>query len=145
MATEDGSRRNPRVDAYGVRPARAFRIETREAPPRVTVIALAGELDMAAAPEVRAAVDRAVAAERVALVLDLSETTFLDSSMLKELLRGDAELRARGSVLVIAAVGQVPRRLLELTRAWDLLQVAATVEDALERVGAGPWPGRAST
>jgi anti-anti-sigma factor len=69
-------------------------------------------------------------------VLDLAEVTFADSSALRELLRADAGLRADGSLLVIAAVPPVVERLLGLTRASDLLELAPSVEQALDRVTA---------
>src|SRR4051812_8615546 len=73
-----------------VEPAGAFTVEPRPGPPGICLVELSGELDIAATAPVRACVDQAAGSR--GLVLDLSGATFLDSSMLKELLRAGAEL-----------------------------------------------------
>jgi anti-anti-sigma factor len=59
-----------------------------------------------------------------ALVLDLSGATFLDSSMLKELLRANAELDRYETRLVLAGIAPAVHRVLELTRTTDLFTIA---------------------
>ena len=86
----------------GVEPAGAFTVEPCPAPDGVALIELAGELDIAATSAVRARVDEA--AGRRGLVLDLSGATFVDSSMLKELLRASAELARYETRLVLAGI-----------------------------------------
>ena len=78
-----------------VEPAGAFAIESRPAPDGVTLMALSGELDIAATSELRACVDRAAGSR--GLVLDLAGATFVDSSMLKELLRASFEALSPGA------------------------------------------------
>src|SRR5829696_8702704 len=106
----------------GVEPAGAFTVESRPAPEGVSLVELAGELDIAAASSVRSCVDEA--AGRRALVLDLSGATFLDSSMLKELLRASAELDRYETRLVLAGITPAVLRVLELTRTTDLFTLA---------------------
>ena len=80
----------------GVEPAGAYTVEACPGPDGIAVVELGGELDIAATSAVRSHVDEA--AGRRALVLDLTAATFVDSSMLKELLRACAELdRSRWS------------------------------------------------
>ena len=98
----------------------------------MTVLALHGELDLAAAPQLRASVDD-VAAGR-ALVIDFSEATFIDSAVLKELLRARAELSARDVRLVLAGVPPPVRRLLDLTRTSELFEDAPDAETAIKRL-----------
>jgi len=105
-----------------VEPAGAFTIDVHPAPEGVSVVGLSGELDIAATSEVRSHVDDA--ATRRALVLDLSGATFLDSSMLKELLRANAELDRYDTRLVLAGIAPAVRRVLELTRTTDLFEIA---------------------
>ncbi|MGH2590646.1 MAG: STAS domain-containing protein, partial [Actinomycetota bacterium] len=57
---------------------------------------LQGELDMASAPELRARLEAPAGA--LALVVDLAAVTFIDSAVLKELLRARSELAARDRV-----------------------------------------------
>ncbi|HKG64830.1 MAG TPA: STAS domain-containing protein [Solirubrobacteraceae bacterium] len=106
----------------GVEPAGAFTVEPRPAPAGVSLVELAGELDMAATAAVRSCVDEA--AGHRALVLDLSGATFVDSSMLKELLRAGAELDRFETRLVLAGISPAVRRVLELTRTTDLFTLA---------------------
>ena len=61
-----------------------------------------------------------------ALVLDLSRATFIDSAVLKELLRARAELAERDVRLVLAGVAPPVRRLLDLTRTSELFEDAPT-------------------
>src|SRR5688500_14603481 len=94
----------------GVEPAGAFTVEPRPAPPGVCLVELSGELDFAATASVRTCVDEAGGSR--GLVLDLSGATFLDSSMLKELLRASAELARYDTPLVLADVPSAVRRVL---------------------------------
>jgi anti-sigma B factor antagonist len=118
----------------GVEPAGAFTVEPRPAPAGVALVELAGELDTAATAAVRTCVDEA--AGRRALVLDLAGATFVDSSMLKELLRASAELDRYETQLVLAGITPAVRRVLELTRTTDLFTLADDRAAALALVGA---------
>ena len=98
----------------------------RWTPAGVPIARLWGELDVANASEVFAAIRKAVGATEV--IVDLSEVTFIDSSVLAELvaLAGDATVR------VVAPLGCQPRRVLELTGLVYALSSFDTVEAALE-------------
>ncbi len=98
------------------------------------VLRVQGRLTMAAAGELKAAVDREVAEGRTLVVVDLAETAFLDSSGLGALVGGLRTARAAGGDLRIAGVGQQVRTVLELTTMDRVLRPYPTVEDA---VGAG--------
>jgi anti-sigma B factor antagonist len=119
------------IDARGIRPPAAYSIAGGEGSADVSVVVLRGELDLAAAPVLRARVDEAASGR--ALVIDLEETTFIDSAVLKELLRARAELAARDVRLVLAAVPPPVRRLLDLTRTSELFDDAPDVTQALAR------------
>ncbi len=110
------------IDGQRVRPVGSFSVEAAPAPEGYAIIALAGELDMAAAPLVRSHVDSAAGARGV--LLDLSGATFLDSSMLKELLRAGAELARYDTRLVLAGIPPAVGRLLDLTRTAPLFTIA---------------------
>ncbi|HET8949359.1 MAG TPA: STAS domain-containing protein [Solirubrobacteraceae bacterium] len=105
-----------------VEPAGAFTIELHPGPAGVAVVELSGELDIAATSGLRTHVDEAAAGR--ALVLDLAGATFLDSSMLKELLRANAELDRYDTRLVLAGIAPAVRRVLELTRTTGLFTIA---------------------
>jgi anti-sigma B factor antagonist len=121
------------VDEHGIRPPSVFAIEAREPVGEIAVLALSGELDLAAAPALRERLAEARATGARGLVLDMAEVTFLDSSALREILSADAALRTDGVPLVLATVQPAVERLLELTRTTGMLAVAPTLEAALQR------------
>jgi anti-sigma B factor antagonist len=125
----DGHRLHETHIEGGVEPAGAFTIEVKPGPDGVSLVELGGELDIAATSAVRSRVDDA--AGRRALVLDLSGATFVDSSMLKELLRASAELGRYETQLVLAGVTPTVRRVLDLTRTADFFTIAEDRRAAL--------------
>jgi anti-anti-sigma factor len=106
-------------------PVRPVERVTDGVPEGMALLALAGELDLASADVVRSAIDEARGSGARRVVLDLTDVEFVDSSMLKELLRANAELPESGSALVLAAPQAPVQRLLELTRTSELFTVAA--------------------
>ena len=112
--------------------ATPYLIAEGESTERVRVLVLSGELDLAAAPRLRAQIDATPAGQ--ALVLDLSRATFIDSAVLKELLRARAELSQRDVRLVLAGVAPPVRRLLDLTRTSELFEDAEDVDEAVKRL-----------
>jgi anti-anti-sigma factor len=127
MGEHSNSRDAASIDERGLRPPAAYSIRDRGA----GVIALEGELDIAAAPELRQRLDEF---EGQALVLDFKRTTFIDSAVLKELLRGRAELSGRGVRLVLAGVPAAVRRLMDLTRTSEMFEDAPDLDTALKRL-----------
>jgi anti-sigma B factor antagonist len=131
---EMGERGHARSDAVGLRPPNVYEIEERPAPSGVVLLALTGEFDVAASPAARARFEQARIGRPRGVVLDMSEVTFADSSALRELLAAHAALHAEASRLIIAAAPPVFERVLDVTRARDLLELAPSVEDALRRL-----------
>jgi anti-sigma B factor antagonist len=121
------------IDLRGIRPPAAYGFTPRPPADEVTVLAARGELDLAAAPVLRRHVDGATGR---ALVLDLAGVSFIDSAVLKELLRARAELAARDVRLVLAGVPRPVRRLLDLTRTSELFEDAPDAESAVRRLNA---------
>ena len=115
-----------------VRSPSPYSIAEGESTDRVRVLVLEGELDLAAAPRLQARVDETPPGR--ALVLDLSRASFIDSAVLKELLRARAELSERDVRLVLAGVAPPVRRLLDLTRTSELFEDAPNLEEALRRL-----------
>jgi anti-anti-sigma factor len=74
-------------------------------------------------------------------VIDMAETTFVDSSMLKELLRANTAAADAGGRMVLTAIAPPVQRLLELTRASELLAVAPTRDAALDLASGGAASG----
>jgi anti-anti-sigma factor len=100
----------------------------------ILVLALYGEHDLSTVPEVRVEVDRAVGSDRDVMV-DLSQTEFIDSSILGVLVSGYRSISvesdpARGFVVVAEPGGSVTR-LFDLVAISDLIRVYPTRAAAL--------------
>jgi anti-anti-sigma factor len=131
----------PDVDEWGVKPPPAFAIEELPAPPGTLLLRLVGELDLAASGGFRERIEQALAAGVCNVVLDMAEARFIDSSMLKELLRANTATYQAEGRLVLTDVRPAVERLLDLTRVRDLLVFAASRDEALERASGGAAPG----
>ena len=132
----DLERGQPSVDAWGIRPPPVYRLRLGESPARAPLLVLEGEFDMAAAEEVRARLAELAGRGVASVVLDLAAVTFIDSSTLRELLRADLLLRSSGGRLVLAAPTPPVTRLLELTRATELLIVVESLPEAFRQSAA---------
>jgi anti-sigma B factor antagonist len=103
----------------------------------IVVLVLQGEHDLSTAPDVRAAVDEAVASERDVIV-DLSQTEFIDSSILGVLVAGYRSLNAEpepGRTFAVVTQPDGPvTRLFELVSISDVIQVYPTRAAALAAV-----------
>jgi stage II sporulation protein AA (anti-sigma F factor antagonist) len=131
----------PDVDERGIKPPPAFAIDELLAPDGTLLLGLVGELDLAASGGFRDRVERALAAGVRNVVLDMAEARFIDSSMLKEILRANTATRDAGGRLVLIGVQPTVERLLDLTRVRELLDFAASREEALGRASGGAAPG----
>jgi anti-sigma B factor antagonist len=82
----------------------------------IHVVAVSGELDVAGAPEVRTALALATSGRAGALVLDLSDVSFIDSTGMGTLLRADDQLAGEGVRMVVVCPPGPVQRLLAMTR-----------------------------
>jgi anti-sigma B factor antagonist len=93
------------------------------------VVRLGGELDVADAARVAAAlVQVAVLARQV--IVDLEGLEFIDSSGLAALVRGRKHARHAGGDLLLAAPQRQVQRILAITRLTEVFSVHPCVEDA---------------
>jgi anti-anti-sigma factor len=129
------------VDERGIKPPPAFAMEILPAPPGTLLLRLIGELDLAASSGFREHVEVALAAGARDVVIDMADALFIDSSMLKELLRANTAAQGAGGRLVLAGVRPTVERLLDLTRVRELLILVATRAEALEQASGGAAAG----
>lgn len=94
----------------------------------IAIVTPHDEIDLVTAPEFRAAVHAAIDDGATALVIDLSEALFLDSTALGVLLSAHKRL---GDRLAVAGVQPVVRRLLDVTQLTTVFRLYPTVADAL--------------
>jgi len=90
----------------------AVRVESRGT---VSAVSISGELDIASAPAVQEALDRAVEAASEILVVDLAGTSFVDSSGLEAIFRSERRATAAGVGMVVVGARPVVRRVFELS------------------------------
>jgi anti-sigma B factor antagonist len=88
-----------------------------------TVVVVAGELDIASAPMLTDAIERAREADAEDLVVDLRDLEFMDVSGLRVLIRAHQHAEEAGGRLRLANVRQSVRRLLTLTGANEILSI----------------------
>lgn len=102
----------------------------------VPVVRAHGEIDLYTVPEFEQALDACVKRETQALIADLTETTYLDSSGLSALIHAYKALSGRKGGLCVVAPPETPgvRRVLEITRLNTVFQVSDTVEDAVAHI-----------
>ena len=98
------------------------------------VINVKGEIHVSTAPEFAARLDDAIAGEARAIVLDLTEVEFIDSTGLTVLLNGLRSVTLRGGRLAMAVSNPTVLRLFEITRLDSTFDIHPTREDALRRV-----------
>ena len=87
------------------------------------VVEAVGEIDMATAPQLAAALE-AVSGRVTRVVVDLSAVSFLDSSGLNTLVHAQRALLGRRlSLRVVSPLDQVVRQVFEITQLTDELGV----------------------
>jgi anti-anti-sigma factor len=94
-------------------------------------IAVRGEIDINAVDALDTALDTNIRLTSGVFVVDLSKTTFLDSSGLATLMRARGLLGTEDRDLVLVCRPGPVRRILELTGTVDLFVIYSTREEAL--------------
>lgn len=113
-----------------------FRVELEHLPDATVVVALGGEVDLYTAPELRDRLVAAIDAGARRLVVDMTETTFIDSTTLGVLIGAVKRLRpVDGEVLLVAPDRNI-RKVFEITLLDRVFPISDTLEDALTQASA---------
>jgi anti-sigma B factor antagonist len=107
-----------------------LRIDAQREPDRV-ILTLSGELDMASAEQLRAAVQDESAAAEALLVLDLEQLQFIDSTGLRTILLAFERCRERDQRFAITPGSQQVQRLLSVTGVAEHLPTIASADGLL--------------
>jgi anti-anti-sigma factor len=94
------------------------------------LIAVTGELDIAAAPELSTVLLVAADSPGALVVLDLAGVEFIDSTALGTLLKAGEAIESAGKRLRVVCVGGPVRRLLEMTNLTNRFQLCPSRDDA---------------
>ena len=103
----------------------------------VVVVHVAGEIDLASAPVLGDKLSSAVPNRALGLVIDLSGTTYLDSSGVSLVFDLAERLRRRGQELrLVIPEGAPLRRVLRIVDADGTMPVLPTVGEATDQIRA---------
>jgi anti-sigma B factor antagonist len=97
----------------------------------ILVMAVQGELDLYSAPELRARLLAAIDDGADSVVLDLRETTFMDSTALGVIVAAMKALRAQDGRLVLVNESRSIAKTLAITGLDEMLAVERTVDAAV--------------
>jgi anti-anti-sigma factor len=122
-------------DGVPLRPERSWTVapldvRTGTTPAGARVLAVAGEVDLATAPQLDAALAGLLSADRARVVLDLSEVTFLASRGIAVLIDAHERALDRGVELHLVVTRPQVHRILEMTGLLAVLPWHATRADA---------------
>jgi anti-sigma B factor antagonist len=108
-------------------------VRTRQIGSATYRIALAGEFDMYTAPEFRHELQACIEHGASEVIVDLSATTFIDSTFLGVLLGGMRSLRERGGEISVACPGSI-RKIFEITGLDRVLTITEAAAVAAETI-----------
>ena len=98
------------------------------------VLAVRGEIDLFTAPELKQVLAESIEGGRIRIIVDLTETTFLDSTALGVLIGTVKRLRSRDGRLTIVNVDQNIAKTFEITGLDQIFKIVATRDEAVEAV-----------
>ena len=117
----------------------AFGVDVSEVVDGLAVVDVQGEADLHTAHELRAAIMEAIDGGATTLVIDLTETTFIDSMTLGVLLGAVKRLRPVGGRVSVVCTDPNIRRIFEITLLDRVFALHESRETALEAdVARGP-------
>jgi anti-sigma B factor antagonist len=108
-----------------------FGIEHRRLSGDTHVVAVTGEVDIFTAPEFKHQVMMAIAAGAERLVVDLTGTSFIDSSSLGVLIGAHRRLTAGGGRLLVACNREAIVKTFKITGLDSVFEVVDSLEAAL--------------
>jgi len=126
IAPADEPRGNPQMSL-------PFRVTAERLDGDVLVVNVAGEIDQATVPDLEKALDQAIQTDPAALVVDLSDCGFIDSSGLATLVAArERHTEGDGGQFGICCADSQVLRLLEITGLDDAMGVTGSRAEALE-------------
>jgi anti-sigma B factor antagonist len=102
----------------------------------VRIVEVDGEVDLFNAPDLKRTLNSVVDSGGRALLVDLSRTTFIDSTALGVLIGVVKRLRPEGGELAIVCPDPSLRKVFEVTRLDRAFELFDSVEAALDHFGA---------
>jgi anti-sigma B factor antagonist len=107
-----------------------FAIADRYLGDETHVVAVRGEIDLFTAPEFKQRVAAPIDAGRTHVIVDLTETTFIDSSSLGVLIGAHRRLRRHGGRLVIVCTSDAIAKTFRITGLDSVFTIVGSLEEA---------------
>jgi anti-sigma B factor antagonist len=117
-------------------PTATYEVRSWEAGPQAHVITASGELDLNAAPALRETLVRLTDLGRVDLIIDMSDATFVDSTVIGVLVGRLKALRQVDGSLGIVCQNENVLRTFEIGGVRRAFEIHATLTEAMAAVGA---------
>jgi anti-sigma B factor antagonist len=116
-----------------------FAITDRRIADNTHVVAVTGEIDLFTAPEFKQRVSAPIDAGRSNVIVDLTATTFIDSSSLGVLIGAHRRLKLRGGALVVVCDNEAIVKTFRITGLDGVFTLVRSLDDALngDAVSAG--------
>lgn len=112
-----------------------FDIKTEQLSEEAYVISLAGEVDLYTAPEFKQQLLEVIGQGAKEVVVDFSNTTFIDSTTLGVLVGGVKRLRASDGQLALVCSDRNITKIFEITGLDRVFTIYPTRDDAVATVG----------
>jgi anti-sigma B factor antagonist len=117
-----------------------FSVRTETAHDDVEVISLAGEVDLYTAPEFKQELLRVIGEGASQVIVDLTDTTFIDSTTLGVLVGGVKRLRPNGGQLSLVCSDRNITKIFEITGLDRVFAIYPTRDEALQAVASPSRP-----
>jgi anti-sigma B factor antagonist len=108
-----------------------FGIRDRAVGSDTHVVSVSGEVDLFTAPEFKQRVMAPIAAGVEHVIVDLMETTFIDSSSLGVLIGAHRRLKERGGTLIVACANEAIVKTFRITGLDGVFRLVDSVQAAL--------------
>jgi len=108
----------------------AFAIEDRPVDSDTHIVSVAGEIDLFTAPEFKQRVSAPIDEGRTHVVVDLTETTFIDSSSLGVLIGAHRRLRRLEGALVIVCSNDAIVKTFRITGLDSVFTIVGSLDEA---------------
>jgi len=102
------------------------------------VVAVRGEIDLFTAPDLKATLVAAIDSGKTGIVVDLSETSFLDSTALGVLIGAVKRLRARDGALTLVNTDANIAKTFEITGLDQIFTISASRDEAIAALDGDP-------
>jgi anti-sigma B factor antagonist len=98
------------------------------------VVSLEGEVDLYTAPELKQELHRLVGEGATRIVIDMTQTTFIDSTTLGVLLSVVKRVRPEGGSVVLVCPDRNVKRIFEITLLDRVFTIVDTREEAFDEL-----------